>query len=102
MSNLKISPARSVLLAHLPRQRSFSLLILATATIASLSSCAQSPSPNTASPNASPPSPSALKIVTSTLPVTNFTKAVVGDRASVTYLLPPNVGPHDYQARPEA
>jgi zinc/manganese transport system substrate-binding protein len=40
-------------------------------------------------------------VVTSTLPVTDFTKAVVGDRAKVVYLLPPNVGPHDYQAKPE-
>ena len=41
-----------------------------------------------------------LKIVTSTLPVTDFTQAVVGDRAEVIYLLPTNVGPHDYQAKP--
>jgi zinc/manganese transport system substrate-binding protein len=40
-------------------------------------------------------------VVTTTLPITNFTKAVAGDRVEVTYLLPTNVGPHDYQARPE-
>jgi len=35
------------------------------------------------------------------LPITQFTKAVAGDRAEVTQLLPTNVGPHDYQAKPE-
>ena len=33
--------------------------------------------------------------------MSQFTKAVVGDRAEVTQLLPTNVGPHDYQAKPE-
>ncbi|WAL58235.1 metal ABC transporter solute-binding protein, Zn/Mn family [Thermocoleostomius sinensis] len=42
-----------------------------------------------------------LTIVTTTIPVTNFTEAVAGDRAEVTYLLPPNVGPHDFQAKPD-
>lgn len=42
-----------------------------------------------------------LQVVTTTLPVTNFTKAVAGERAEVTYLIPTNVGPHDYQAKPE-
>jgi zinc/manganese transport system substrate-binding protein len=39
--------------------------------------------------------------VTTFLPITQFTKAVAGDRAEVTQLLPTNVGPHDFQARPE-
>lgn len=42
-----------------------------------------------------------LKVITTFIPVTNFTKAVAGDRAEVTQLLPANVGPHDYQAKPE-
>jgi len=42
-----------------------------------------------------------LKVITTFVPVTNFTKAVAGDRAEVTQLLPTNVGPHDYQAKPE-
>lgn len=46
-------------------------------------------------------STSGLKIVTTTIPVTDFTRAVVGDRAEVMYLLPTNVGPHDFQARPD-
>ncbi|MCM1983220.1 metal ABC transporter solute-binding protein, Zn/Mn family [Lyngbya confervoides] len=42
-----------------------------------------------------------LRVVTTFLPITSFTKAVVGDRAQVVQLLPPNLGPHDYQAKPE-
>jgi zinc transport system substrate-binding protein len=95
---------RSLLPDLSPYQKTFLLMMVATA-IAGLSSCTQgSSSPNTqASPQnqASPAATTTLKIVTSTLPVTDFTKAVVGDRADVTYLLPPNVGPHDYQAKPE-
>lgn len=41
-----------------------------------------------------------LKVVTTFLPMTQFTTAVAGDRAEVTQLLPTNVGPHDYQAKP--
>lgn len=79
---------------------------------AGLSSCALEPDavnrtasqPKTsqASDPTAPQAPKTqLKIVTTTLPVTNFTKAVVGDRAEVSYLMPPNVGPHDFQAKPE-
>ncbi len=50
---------------------------------------------------ATPAAEQELQVVTTTLPVTNFTKAVAGDRAKVTYLIPTNVGPHDYQAKPE-
>lgn len=42
-----------------------------------------------------------LKIVTTFLPITLFTQAVAGDRAEVIQLLPLNVSPHDYQAKPE-
>lgn len=41
-----------------------------------------------------------LEVVTTFLPMTQFTKAVAGDRAEVVQLLPTNVGPHDYQAKP--
>ncbi|WNC59639.1 metal ABC transporter substrate-binding protein [Thermosynechococcus sp. QS41] len=40
-------------------------------------------------------------IVTTFLPITAFTKAVAGDRATVEQLLPANIDPHDFQARPE-
>ncbi|MEM8610729.1 MAG: zinc ABC transporter substrate-binding protein [Cyanobacteria bacterium P01_H01_bin.105] len=42
----------------------------------------------------------ALQVVTTFLPITQFTTAVAGERAEVTQLLPTNVGPHDFQAKP--
>ncbi|MEO0350465.1 MAG: zinc ABC transporter substrate-binding protein [Cyanobacteria bacterium P01_A01_bin.15] len=42
----------------------------------------------------------ALQVVTTFLPITQFTTAVAGDRAEVIQLLPANVGPHDFQAKP--
>jgi zinc/manganese transport system substrate-binding protein len=42
-----------------------------------------------------------LQVVTTILPITNFTQAVAGDRAEVISLMPTNVGPHDFQARPQ-
>lgn len=41
-----------------------------------------------------------LQVVTTFLPMTYFTEAVAGDRATVTQLLPLNADPHDYQATP--
>lgn len=79
------------------------LLTLAAMAAVGLGSCASAPteSGSSTSPQAQAPPEGALKVVTTTLPVTDFTKAVAGDRAEVTYLLPTNVGPHDYQAKPE-
>jgi len=86
----------------LPIHKAISLLMTTTA-IAGLSSCTQNLSnpSNEASPQVQTTAATDFRIVTSTLPITDFTKAVVGDRANVTYLLSPNVGPHDYQAKPE-
>jgi zinc/manganese transport system substrate-binding protein len=42
----------------------------------------------------------AFKVVTTFLPITLFTRAVAGDCATVTPLIPPNLGPHDFQAKP--
>ena len=41
-----------------------------------------------------------LVVITTILPITQFTHAVVGDRAEVIPLIPANVDPHDFQARP--
>ena len=41
-----------------------------------------------------------LQVVSTVLPVTLFTRAVAGDCARVTALIPPSTGPHDFQARP--
>ena len=66
-----------------------------TAIAVSLGSCT-SRAPET-SPAASQKQ---LQIVTTFIPITDFTKAVAGDRATVTQLLPINVGPHEFQAKP--
>ena len=39
-------------------------------------------------------------MVTTFLPITLFTRAVAGDCATVTALIPPSSGPHDFQAKP--
>ena len=70
----------------------------ASATLA-LSGCAtQAPTPSATAESAE--SADQLQVVTTFLPITNFTQAVAGDRAQVTQLLPVNVDPHDYQATP--
>ncbi|MEO1003290.1 MAG: zinc ABC transporter substrate-binding protein [Cyanobacteria bacterium J06638_7] len=42
----------------------------------------------------------ALKVVSTFLPITLFTRAVAGDCATVTALIPPASSPHDFQASP--
>ena len=41
-----------------------------------------------------------FKVMTTFLPITLFTRAVAGDCATVTALIPPSLGPHDFQAKP--
>jgi zinc transport system substrate-binding protein len=43
-----------------------------------------------------------LQVVSTFLPITLFTRAVAGDCAAVTALIPPAISPHDYQASPGA
>lgn len=85
-------------------------LVVASAIAIGLGSCASTPTAMDNSGSASPnseavseadtePDPE-LQIVTTIVPMTQFTKAVAGDRAEVIQLLPVNVGPHDYQAKP--
>ena len=69
-------------------------VVLVSAIAFSLGSCAaNTPATNSASKQ--------LQVVTTFIPITDFTKAVAGNRAQVTQLLPTNVGPHDFQAKPE-
>jgi zinc/manganese transport system substrate-binding protein len=60
-----------------------------------LASCS---APRQESPDAS--AGKALKVVTTFLPITLFTRAVAGDCATVTPLISASTGPHDFQARP--
>lgn len=83
--------------------RRLSIAVISAITL-SLGSCAaNAPSTNSDSQAQSPTAATTdeLQVVTTFLPITQFTKAVAGDRAEVTQLLPTNVGPHDYQAKPE-
>lgn len=76
---------------------------VAAGTIAlGLGSCAAPTTTSEAESSASEAvtSTDGLRVVTTILPVTQFTTAVAGDRAQVVQLLPTNTGPHDYQARP--
>jgi len=43
----------------------------------------------------------AITVVTTFLPTTHFTQTVAGTRAAVIPLIPTNVDPHDFQARPQ-
>ncbi|MGF1482445.1 MAG: metal ABC transporter solute-binding protein, Zn/Mn family, partial [Cyanophyceae cyanobacterium] len=68
-----------------------------------LGSCGSNPSPSESpSTDASEDTTEGeLQVVTTFLPMTQFTKAVAGDRAEVEQLMSANTGPHDYQATPE-
>jgi zinc transport system substrate-binding protein len=70
----------------------WSSVVAISAISLTLGSCAKPP--------ATTPTPKQLQIMTTFIPITDFTKAVAGDRATVTQLLPSNVEPHDYQAKP--
>jgi zinc transport system substrate-binding protein len=49
----------------------------------------------------SPPSAGQrLRVMATFLPITLLTRAVAGDCADVTTLVPPSLGPHDFQAKP--
>lgn len=79
-------------------------VVVGSAIAVSLGSCAtNTPSTSSESPQVQAPTASTQKlvVVTTFIPMTDFTKAVAGDRAEVTQLLPTNVGPHDYQAKPD-
>jgi zinc/manganese transport system substrate-binding protein len=84
--------------------RRLSVLVAAAITI-SLGSCAaNTPSDKAQAPQAQSAPVAAtkkLQVVTTFLPMSQFTKAVAGDRAKVAQLLPTNIGPHDYQAKPD-
>jgi zinc/manganese transport system substrate-binding protein len=82
-----------------------SSLLFASLLALGLSSCGPSatspnPSQETENQTKSATAEEELQVVTTFLPMTQFTKAVVRDRADVTQLLPTNSEPHDYQAKP--
>ncbi|MGB0563085.1 MAG: metal ABC transporter solute-binding protein, Zn/Mn family [Spirulinaceae cyanobacterium] len=84
---------------HSQRQPSFRKIALAGLLAIGMSSCAPTTN-DTASSNDATDADEPLQVVTTIVPMTQFTQAVAGDRAEVVQLLPNNVGPHDYQSKP--
>jgi zinc transport system substrate-binding protein len=99
MTNLKTELRQNSGIVH-----RLSVVIVSTIAV-SLGSCATNAPTTSSESSQTDASPVAtaddLQVVTTFLPITQFTKAVAGDRAEVNQLLPTNVGPHDYQAKPE-
>lgn len=81
------------------RVQRFSIMALG---VIALGSCTTAPTTTTseADPSEVTAPEDALQVVTTFLPITQFTTAVAGDRAEVVQLMPTNVGPHDFQAKP--
>jgi zinc transport system substrate-binding protein len=84
------------------------LKAIAATALMGLGSCAPATTYSSStdlSPQASLPAQTSslqkLQIVTTFLPITEFTKGVAGERADVTQLLPTTLAPHDFQAKPE-
>ncbi|MBE9175331.1 zinc ABC transporter substrate-binding protein [Synechocystis salina LEGE 06155] len=74
------------------------LMFLASSLAIAVSGC-EPAARETDSPTAEAPATD-LTVMTTILPITQFTNAVVGDRAEVIPLIPTNVDPHDFQASP--
>ncbi|WP_460193693.1 metal ABC transporter substrate-binding protein [Thermosynechococcus sp. FA-CM-4201] len=80
--------------------RPWAVLVILGVFLGSCAPQAQQPQEQQTAQEAAQAEPE-LTIVTTFLPITAFTKAVAGDRATVEQLLPANIDPHDFQARPE-
>lgn len=76
-------------------------LVLALAALPALLLACAAPTPRAVGP-----SPTAnsrrqpLEVMATFLPITLLTRAVAGDCARVSTLVPPSLGPHDFQAKP--
>ncbi|MDB9524817.1 zinc ABC transporter substrate-binding protein [Oscillatoria sp. CS-180] len=89
----KLFPSRTTLLLA-----SSVALALGLGSCATTSPTSETETPESEEVTAAPEE--TLRVATTFLPVTQFTNAVAGDRAEVVQLLPTNVGPHEYQAKP--
>ncbi len=78
------------------------LSVMALGALVTLGGCTATPTATSEAdtPGAVAISEDSLQVVTTFLPITQFTKAVAGDRAEVVQLLPTNTGPHDFQSKP--
>jgi ABC-type Zn uptake system ZnuABC Zn-binding protein ZnuA len=74
------------------------LVLLAVGAL--LAGCAN-PGPTPAGSGGSGPDPDALRVVTTTTVFADIVAAVGGRRASVHSIIPPGVGPEDYEPKPD-
>jgi ABC-type Zn uptake system ZnuABC Zn-binding protein ZnuA len=89
---------RSLLrLSRIPAARLAAIVVLAVALAACQSGA--STSGTSASPGGSPPG-SALKVVATTTIFADIVQNIGGDRVTVTSIIPPGVGPEDYEPKP--
>jgi ABC-type Zn uptake system ZnuABC Zn-binding protein ZnuA len=90
---------RSLLrLSRIPAARLTAIVVLAVALAACQSGA--STSGTSASPGGSPPG-SALKVVATTTIFADIVQNIGGDRVTVTSIIPPGVGPEDYEPKPD-
>ncbi len=75
-------------------------LLLASSVAIALGSCTGTPETSEVGTADEAVETVDLTVMTTILPMTQFTNAVVGDRAEVISLMPTNVDPHDFQASP--
>jgi len=75
------------------------LTVVLGVAVVGLGSCNSAPN-ETATVDTPDESEAELQVVTTFLPITQFTQAVAGDRATVEQIVPASSGPHDYQATP--
>jgi ABC-type Zn uptake system ZnuABC Zn-binding protein ZnuA len=77
-------------------------LALAAIAMALLGGCqAASGSPDPASSDIATPGPDALKVVTTTTVFADIVQNVGGARVAATSIIPPGVGPEDYEPKPD-
>jgi zinc/manganese transport system substrate-binding protein len=74
-------------------------VLFASSVAVALASCAPSAEETTSAETNGSAAPS-LTVMTTILPITQFTNAVVGDRADVVPVMPTTINPHDFQASP--
>lgn len=83
---------------HLPMGRRLLGWLFSLTSLSVLLNACGAPSSTTA--GKSSPAGQPLPVMATFLPITLLTRAVAGDCAQVTTLVPPNLGPHDFQAKP--
>src|SRR5690242_13296879 len=74
-------------------------IVIAVAVLAVVFGCKEQGAQKAAAPAS--PGQHKLNVVTTLFPLYDFAKAVAGDKAEVTLLLPPGVEPHSFEPKPD-